>query len=200
MAVRTLLVLVVFTALYGCGQASTPPSESEKQGGIEKADKAPPTSVQQEEEPSAPVAKECSDFYGPQDAQAYLDTKATAADKENLNPDGEEWACNEGGVTFKPEPEITLATIGELSDRESGSLLQCQFIKYAGDHGQAAANKYVDDKFTEELGGGQITNANVEVTSIQEHFIQDGYSCTYDEIIATMNQQAASASAASGSP
>lgn len=200
MAVRTLLVLAVFTALYGCGQTSTPPSDSEKQGGIEKADKEPPSSGQQEEEPAAPVAKECSDFYGPQDAQAYLDTKATAADKENLNPDGDEWACNEVGVTFKPEPDITLATIGELNDRESGGLLQCQFIEYAQDHGQTAANEYVDEKFTEELGGGQITNPNADITSVQEHFIEDGYSCTYDEIISTLNQQAASASASSGAP
>ncbi len=200
MAVRTLLVLAVFTALYGCGQTSTPPSDSEKQGGIEKADKAPPTSVQQEEEPSASVAKECSDFYGPQDAQAYLDTKATAADKENLNPDGDEWACNEGGVTFKPEPEITVETFAGLSDRESGGLLQCQFIKYAQEHGQATANEYVDEKFTDELGNGEITKANADIVSIQEHFIRDGYSCTYDEIISTLNQQAASASASSGAP
>lgn len=43
-----------------------------------------------------------------------------------------------------------------------------------------------------------ITKANADIVSIQEHFIRDGYSCTYDEIIATMNRQAASASASSG--
>jgi hypothetical protein len=87
-----------------------------------------------------------------------------------------------------------------LSDRDSGGLLQCQFVKYAQDHGQAAANTYVEDKLDEELGGGQITMANVKITSVQEHFIKDGYSCTYDEIVATLARQAGSASASSGSP
>jgi hypothetical protein len=44
--------------------------------------------------------------------------------------------------------------------------------------------------------------ANAEVTSVQEHFIKDGYSCTWDEINATLVrvQQAGSASASSSAP
>lgn len=198
MVVRVLIVAMVLATFYGCGQSRPAPTESEKEGGIAQPENTPLAGAQQEEEP--PASKDCSDFYGPQDAQAFFDSKATEAEKENLNPDGDEWACNERGVTFKPEPKITLATIDDLSDRDSGGLLQCQFVKYAQDHGQASANTYVEDKLDEELGGGQITMANVEITSVQEHFIQDGYSCTYDEIIATLNQQAASASASSGSP
>lgn len=37
MAVRTLLVLVAFAVLYGCGQASSPVERQEKQGGVEQA-------------------------------------------------------------------------------------------------------------------------------------------------------------------
>jgi hypothetical protein len=59
-----------------------------------------------------------------------------------------------GGVTFKPEPDITLATIGGLTDREYGGFLHCQFIEYAEDHGQEAANEYVENKIDENLGGG----------------------------------------------
>lgn len=105
-------------------------------------------------------------------------------------------------MSFKPEPDITLASFGGLSDRESGGLLQCQFIEYAEDHGQEAANEYVENKIDENLGGGQVTTANAEITSVQEHFIKDGYSCTWDEINATLVrvQQAGSASASSNAP
>jgi hypothetical protein len=36
------------------------------------------------------ATKGCSDFYGPQDAQAYFDSKATAAERHSLNLDGDE--------------------------------------------------------------------------------------------------------------
>ena len=184
MGIRVLLVLVVLVASYGCGQSSSAPAESEKEGGMA-----------QQEGPPASNTKDCSDFYGPQDAQAYFESKATSAEKRSLNPDGDEWACNEGGVTFKPEPDITLASFGGLTDRESWGLLQCQFIEYAQDHGQEAANEYVENKIDDEQG-------NAEVTSVQEHFIKDGYSCTWDEINATLTrlQQAKSASASSSAP
>jgi hypothetical protein len=42
------------------------------------------------------ATKDCSDFYGPQDAQAHFDSKVTAAERRSLNPNGDEWACNEG--------------------------------------------------------------------------------------------------------
>jgi hypothetical protein len=204
-------MLAFLTTIYGCGQTSTAPDQAEKkQGGVEQAENSSPSDAQKGEEPekeaNTPMAKSCADFYGPQDAQAYFETRATAADKQNLNPDGDEWACNEAGVTFKPEPEITLATFAELSDRESYGLLQCQFMKYVEDHGRDAANKYVNNKFEEEVDieeafrKGQTTNLNTDITSIQEHFIKDGYSCTWHEINDTLMRlrQSATASASSG--
>src|SRR5215210_3326948 len=104
MAVRVLLVLAAYAVLYGCGQASSPVEKQEKKEGVEQPEKA-----------VASGTKSCSDFYGPQDAQAYFDSMATAAEKRSLNLNGDEWACNEAGVTFKPEPEITLADFAELS-------------------------------------------------------------------------------------
>jgi len=167
--IRVLLVLVVLVASYGCGQSSSAPASN---------------------------TKDCSDFYGPQDAQAYFESKATSAEKRSLNPDGDEWACNEGGVTFKPEPDITLASFGGLTDRESIGLLHCQFIQYAEDHGEDAANGYVENKIDSERGGDS------QITAVQEHFIEDGYSCTWDEINATLTRlrQASSASASSSAP
>ena len=98
-------------------------------------------------------------------------------------------------MTFKPEPEITLANFAELTDRESIGLLQCQFMKYAEDHGQDAANGYVNRKAEEELGNGEITNPNADITSIQEDFIKDGYSCTWHEINDVLMQMQPPASA-----
>lgn len=187
MTIRVLVIAVIFASLYGCGQASSPPTEPEKEGGIEQ-DKP-------DKEHAGITAKSCSDFYGPQDAQAYFESKATAAEKRVLDSDGDGWACNEADVTFKPEPDITLDTFDGLSDRESFALLQCQFKKYAEDHGQQAATDYVDNAFDEELGNGEITDPDADITSIQEHFIQDGYSCTWHEIMETMATMASSASA-----
>jgi hypothetical protein len=82
MAVRVLLVVSAFAVLYGCGQASSPVEKQERREGAE-----------QPEQDVASGIKSCSDFYGPQDAQAYFDSKATAAEKRSLNPDGDEWAC-----------------------------------------------------------------------------------------------------------
>jgi hypothetical protein len=184
---RALLVLAVFASLYGCGQASSPPAEPENAEGIEQAES--------DEEHVGITTKSCSDFYGPQDAQAYFETKATTAEKRVLNSDGDEWACNEPGVNFKPEPEISLDTFDELSDRESMGLLQCQYIKYAQDHGEKAANEYIDQALDEEFANGELTDPNAEITSIQEHFIQDGYSCTWHEINEAMMRMDTSASA-----
>jgi hypothetical protein len=185
MRIWVLLTIVMF--IVGCSQPTVVPEEPEKEGGIEQAES--------DEEHAGITAKNCSDFYGPQDAQAYFETNATAAEKRVLNSDGDEWACNEPGVSFKPEPEISLDTFGELSDQQSMGLLQCQFIKYAEDHGQRVANEYINHALDEEFADGEITDPNADITSIQEHFIQDGYSCTWHEINETMMRAAASASA-----
>jgi hypothetical protein len=43
MAIRVLWVLVAFAVVYGCGQASSPVEQQEKQGGVEEAKPKEPT-------------------------------------------------------------------------------------------------------------------------------------------------------------
>ena len=107
MAVRVLLMVAVLMTLYGCGQPpSTAPEQGEKED-VEKAvaEKKPEATPKPKTTQAKAATVSCSDFYGPQDAQAYYDTRASAADKEALNSDGDEWACNEPGVAFAPEPK-----------------------------------------------------------------------------------------------
>lgn len=105
--VGTLLLLSMLV-LAGCaGQTANAPEQGEKvdvEKVVAEPEKTKPEAeeITQAIEAAATVA--CSDFYGPQDAQAYYDTRATVAEKEALNPDGDEWACNEQGVSFAPEP------------------------------------------------------------------------------------------------
>jgi hypothetical protein len=48
MALRVLMVLAFLVALYGCGQSSPPPQESEKEGGVEPKTAKPTGAGQQE--------------------------------------------------------------------------------------------------------------------------------------------------------
>ena len=80
MVVRVLLSLVAFVVLYGCGQASSPVERQEKEGGLEQARKEEQDQEEATREKQS-ERKTCEDFYGPQDAQAYFDSKATPEEK-----------------------------------------------------------------------------------------------------------------------
>ncbi len=128
MAVRVLLLVAVLMALYGYEQSSPASEQAEKKDFEqlpvrEKTGKATQEMTQSAQQ-AATVA--CSGFYGPQEAQAYYyDTRATAADKEALNPDGDERAFNEEGVGFAPEPTdmATTEASASASSSETGSVV-----------------------------------------------------------------------------
>ena len=101
MAVRVLLVLAAFAALYGCGQASSPVERQEKQGGMEEAKPKEPT--EQAGARAFTGTYKCEDFHSREAAQEYLDTtRLSDAERKVIDPDDNGRACDERAYLFTP--------------------------------------------------------------------------------------------------
>ena len=204
--VRAVLVtLVSLLVVAGCGQPSSPVERQEKKEGAEQATKEKSTPAS-----TSVAAKTCSDFYGPQDAQAYFDSKATPEEKETLDADGDGWACNEGEVAWKPEGETTTMSTAEADAAKAAAAEQeitleqlraldtnkdydrqivmglgaCQVAKYKAENGERAWLEW-REKFIDEVAESPPD----EVDSIQEEMIKIGYSCTIPEAMAGTPQR-----------
>ena len=73
--------------------------------------------------------------------------------------------------------------LNDLNDYDRAvilGLLDCQFTKYGAVHGQQAAEEYFD-KLAEEAFSSP---PDAEIVSIQEQMINDGITCSLNEIIA----------------
>jgi hypothetical protein len=208
--VRVLLALVTFTVLYGCGQASSPVEKQEMQKGVEQARKEEPGQEEASRE-EQPERKTCEDFYGPQDAQAYFDSKATPEEKRTLDADGDGWACNEGKVAWKPEGETTTASRLQIVKASGSDALKAlppekpitvedlnSLNSLNNEYDRSIAlglidcqyYKYAamygeqaaDEHFDRIVDEAVETPSDEEVVSIQEQMMNEGYTCSLKEI------------------
>jgi hypothetical protein len=199
MARAVLVALASLLVVAGCGQPSSPVERQENKEGVEQATKEKSTPAS-----TSVAAKTCSDFYGPQDAQAYFDNKATLEEKKALDADGDGWACNEGEVAWKPEGETTTASTAEADAAKAAAeqeitleqfraldrskdydhqiimgLGACQIAKYRAENGKQAWREW-----REQFIGEVMESLPGEVPSIQEEMLKMGYSCTIPEALA----------------
>ena len=79
--------------------------------------------------------------------------------------------------------EVTLEVLDKMSGNYATLLAYCQLIKFQQENGAAAMKQWIDDVVYE----GAFASSG-DVVSVQEAMIEEGYSCTFQE----MNQVAAS--------
>jgi outer membrane murein-binding lipoprotein Lpp len=77
--------------------------------------------------------------------------------------------------------EVTLEVLDKMSGNYATLLGNCQLIKFQQENGAAAMKQW-----TEDFGEERVSASSLEVVSVQEKLIKEGYSCTFKE----MNQVA----------
>ncbi len=103
-----------------------------------------------------------------------------------MPPDPEEQREADAAKAAAANEEIDLETLNRLdTSKEYDSaimmgLLRCQTDKYIADYGQAAAEEFIGIQLEEAAAAG----ADAEIVSLQEQFIEMGYSCTIPEALA----------------
>lgn len=156
------LVLLVGAFLSGCGGKQAEQSQDEQTKVVEK------TVVKTVEE----TVKETIEAK-PETTSGYVP----------LDPEEQRQA--DAAKAAAVEEEITLETLNKLDDTKDydwqiiSGLLNCQLEQYASDYGEQAAQEFVDKEFEELM----TVPEGEEVVSLQERFLEMGYSCTIPEAL-----------------